>query len=77
MYTSALCALQISHVSCVRNDMLKICLMINFLFLCFPRERLVKAMVILNKISTAMQEGEYDANMPQDKVGRVVMVMVM
>ncbi|XP_030841615.1 dynactin subunit 1 isoform X2 [Strongylocentrotus purpuratus] len=32
------------------------------------RERLVKAMVILNKISTAMQEGEYDANMPQDKV---------
>ncbi|XP_041476315.1 dynactin subunit 1-like isoform X2 [Lytechinus variegatus] len=32
------------------------------------RECLVKAMVILNKISTAMQEGEYDANIPQDKI---------
>ena len=28
----------------------------------------MKAMVVLNKISTAMQEGEYDSNMPQEKV---------
>ncbi|XP_072177874.1 dynactin subunit 1-like isoform X2 [Diadema setosum] len=32
------------------------------------RESLVKSMVVLSKISTAMQEGEYDANLPQDKI---------
>lgn len=32
------------------------------------RETLVKAMVVMNKISTAMQNGEYDANIPQEKM---------
>ena len=61
-----------SHV-----DMLFIVGVMNvvcFLTNCLLRECLVKAMVILNKISKAMQEGEYDANMPQEKV---VMMMVM
>ncbi|XP_071827830.1 dynactin subunit 1-like isoform X3 [Apostichopus japonicus] len=32
------------------------------------RETLVKAMVVMNNISSAMQNGEYDANIPQEKV---------
>lgn len=34
----------------------------------FYRETLVKAMVVMNNISSAMQNGEYDANIPQEKV---------
>ncbi len=32
------------------------------------RESLVKSMVIMSKISKAVQEGEYDSNVPPDKV---------
>ncbi|XP_038070773.1 dynactin subunit 1-like [Patiria miniata] len=32
------------------------------------RESLVKAMVIMSKISQAVQEGEYDSNVPMDKI---------
>lgn len=32
----------------------------------------MKAMVVMNNISTAMQNGDYDANMPQEKVRNLI-----
>ena len=32
-------------------------------------------MVIMSKISTSVQEGEFDSNVPQEKVGKLVIMV--